>query len=64
MRRKGNGCTQHVGKKKQVTNQQLIATEQEFRERYPRQPYRMVQKIKDRENLIQTCVKTKKEKNW
>jgi hypothetical protein len=34
-------------KKRQVTNQQLIATEQEFRERKPRQAYRVVQKIKD-----------------
>jgi len=48
MQRKGNGHTQCVGtKKKQVTNQQLIGREQEFRDRNPRQAYRVVQKIKD-----------------
>jgi hypothetical protein len=31
----GNGCTQHVKRKGQVINQQLIAIEQEFEERNP-----------------------------
>jgi len=46
IKRGGWVCTVCRKKERHVINQQLIAMEEELKERNPRQAYRMVQKVK------------------